>query len=146
VTTDAGGSFSVHVPPGPSRTLRLAYGGADVLLPATGEARVLVPAAGTLRVSRSRVRNGAGILFSGRLRGRPFPPGGRTVDLQAHYRGAWRTFATPRTGRGGRWRYRYRFGATTGHVLYRFRAIVKREAAYPYEDGATPVVRVTVTG
>ncbi|MDX6670684.1 MAG: hypothetical protein QOI91_1047 [Solirubrobacteraceae bacterium] len=145
-TTDAAGALRLRVAPGPSRTLRLAYGGADVLLPATGEARVLVAAAGTLRVSRRRVRNGAGVLFSGRLRGRPFPPGGRTVDLQAHYRGAWRTFATPRTGQGGRWRYRYRFGATTGRVLYRFRAVVKREAAYPYEDGATRVVSVTVTG
>lgn len=145
-TTGADGSFAVRVAPGPSRTLRLVYGGSDLLLASWADTHVLVPAAGTLRVSRARVRNGASVLFSGRLLGRPLPPGGRTVDLQAHYRGAWRTFATPRTGPGGAWRHRYRFGATTGRVVYRFRAVIKRDAAYPYEHGVTPTARVTVTG
>ena len=50
------------------------------------------------------------------------PDGGKLIDLQAYYRGGWRTFATPRTDRRGRWSYRYRFGATRGTVRYRFRA------------------------
>ena len=70
----------------------------------------------------------------------------RTVDLQAHYRGAWRTFATPRAGRQGRFLQAYRFGATVGRVVYRFRALAKRDAAYPYDAGASPTVRVTVVG
>ncbi|MDX6697100.1 MAG: hypothetical protein QOE65_497 [Solirubrobacteraceae bacterium] len=144
--TDAAGAFRLALAPGPSRTLRLAYPGGDILLPAALEQRVLVPAAATLRASRRRVRNGARVAFSGRLAGRPLPPGGRTVDLQAHYRGAWRTFATPRTDARGRWRFPYRFGATRGRVVYRFRALVKRDAAYPYEQGASPTVSVTVTG
>lgn len=140
------GAFALRLAAGPSRTLRLAYPGTDLLLPAAIERRVLVPAAGTLTVSRRRARNGQRVVFAGRLLGRPLPPGGRTVDLQAHYRGAWRTFATPRTDARGRWRHPYRFGATRGRVVYRFRALIKREAAYPYEQGVSPAARVVVTG
>jgi hypothetical protein len=74
------------------------------------------------------------------------PGGGKLIDLQAHYRGRWRTFATPRTGAGGRWSFRYRFEATRGVVTYRFRAVVPREAAYPYELGRSRVVAVKVRG
>jgi hypothetical protein len=144
--TDASGRFELQVPAGPSRFLRVQYGGDDVLLPARVEARVLVPAASTLRAGPRRARNGGRVMFSGRLLGGPIPPGGRTLDLQAFYRGAWRTFATPRTDDHGRWRHPYRFGATDGRVVYRFRGLIKQEAAYPYEQGATPTVAVTVTG
>ena len=66
----------------------------------------------------------------------PVPDGGKLIDLQAYYRGRWRTFATPRTRRRGRWSYRYRFEATRGRGQYRFRARIRREAAYPYELGS----------
>jgi hypothetical protein len=68
------------------------------------------------------------------------------VDLQAHYRGRWRTFATPRAGGDGRWRYRYRFGATRGRLVYPFRVLVRPESSYPYALGVSPTTRVTVTG
>jgi 5-hydroxyisourate hydrolase-like protein (transthyretin family) len=144
--TDSSGRFSWRIAAGPSRHVRLAFDGDDLLLPASLEASVLVPAAGTLRADRRRAHNGQGVVFTGRLRGLPLPPGGRTVDLQAHYRGTWRTFATPRTDKGGRWRQSYRFGATRGRVVYRFRALIKRDGSYPYEQGTTPTVKVTVTG
>jgi hypothetical protein len=146
VQTDAQGRFAAQVPAGPSRTLRFTFGGGDLLLPASADARVVVPAAATLHVSRARARNGQAVTFTGRLRGGPIPEGGRTVDLQAHYRGAWRTFDTPRTDRRGRFRLAYRFGATVGRVVYRFRVLVKPEAAYPYATGSSPTVRVTVVG
>src|SRR6185436_10934189 len=85
--TDASGRFSWRIAPGPSRHVRAAYEGDDLMLPSAFEARVLVPAAGSLRSSRRRARNGGSVTFAGRLRGLPLPPGGRTVDLQAHYRG-----------------------------------------------------------
>jgi hypothetical protein len=86
------------------------------------------------------------VTFTGRLLGGPIPPRGRIVDLQAHYRGAWRTFATPRTDRDGRFRLSYRFGATVGRVVYRFRVLVKPDASYPYEAGRSATVQVTVYG
>jgi len=90
--------------------------------------------------------NGDTVSFSGALRAGPVPDGGKLIDLQAHYRGRWRTFATPRTDAAGRWSYPYRFEATRGLVIYRFRARIRREAAYPYELGHSRVVRVTVRG
>jgi hypothetical protein len=146
IQANAAGRFAYRAPSGPARTLRLAFAGDDLLLPVSSDTRVLVPAAVTLGASRRHVRNGAAVTFTGLLRGRPIPPGGRTVDLQAHYRGAWRTFATPRADDRGRFRQAYRFGATVGRVVYRFRVLAKRDAAYPYDQGASPTVNVTVTG
>jgi hypothetical protein len=146
VQTDGQGRFAADVPAGPARTIRFAFGGYGLLLPANADARVLVPAAAVLHANRRRVRNGRRVTFAGRLLGGPIPAGGRTVDLQAHYRAAWRTFATPRTDRIGRFRFVYRFGATVGRVVYRFRVLVKPEAAYPYVAGRSPLVKVTVVG
>ncbi|HKP88850.1 MAG TPA: hypothetical protein VJT75_02640, partial [Thermoleophilaceae bacterium] len=146
IRTDAGGGFAFRVPAGSSRTLRFRYPGSAIDRPSQAEVTVRVPAAITIRASRRSVRNGQAVTFSGRLRGRPIPSGGKVVDLQAHYRGRWRTFATPRAGRDGRWRYRYRFGATRGRLVYPFRALVRPESAYPYALGKSRTTRVTVTG
>ena len=101
-----------------------------------------VPAAATLRASRRNVRNGQGVVFSGRLRGLPLPRAGKLVVVQAFYRRAWRTFAVTRADARGRFRQSYRFQATVGRVAYRFRAVIEREASYPYEAGVSPVVTV----
>jgi hypothetical protein len=107
---------------------------------------MLAPAASSIAVDRKNVRNGAAVLFKGHLIGAHVPDGGKLVDLQAYYRGSWRTFATPRTDSRGGWAHRYRFGATRGVVRYRFRARIPREAAYPYELGYSRRVGVTVRG
>lgn len=145
--TDSEGRFVYRAPAGPSRRLRFAYHGTNVLGAAQAAQGLLVPAALTLRPDRRRLRNGETVLFSGRVRGLPVPALGKLVNLQAFYRGRWRTFATVRaTAAGGRFRVAYRFEATVGRVVYRFRAQSRREAAYPYELGYSPVARVTVTG
>jgi hypothetical protein len=144
--SDMLGRFTLAIPPGPSRAIRFVYGGTVLVRPATGEVRMLVPAATSIGVDRRAVRNGQAVVFTGRLAGGRVPDGGKLIDLQAYYRGGWRTFATPRTDARGRWSYRYRFGATRGLVRYRFRARIRREAAYPYELGYSRRVNVTVRG
>jgi hypothetical protein len=144
--TDALGRFRYRVGPGASRTVRFHYPGSTVVKPSGADARVLVAARSSIAVDRSAVLNGEEVAFSGTLRGGHVPGGGKLIDLQAFYRGGWRTFATPRTDERGRWAYRYRFGATRGVVRYRFRARIRREAAYPYELGYSRIVRVTVRG
>jgi hypothetical protein len=146
VATDAEGRAAHRVAAGPSRVVRLAFAGDDVLLPAAAQRAVPVAAGATLSASRRRVAHRSRVAFAGRLLGAPIPGGGRTIDLQAHYRGAWRTFATPRVDRRGRFVHRHRFGAGIGRLTYRFRVLVKREAAYPYETGASRAVAVTVGG
>jgi hypothetical protein len=59
-------------------------------------------------------------------------------------RGRWRPFATLRTDRRGRFRHRHRFLAAGGRHTYRFRLRIRRESGYPFEDGASGGVEVTV--
>jgi hypothetical protein len=146
VPLDRDGRFSYRVGRGVSRILRFGWKGNSLTKPALAEIRVLVPARTSINRSRGFLRNGRSVVFSGTLARGPVPDGGKLIDLQAFYRGRWRTFATPRTSVAGRWRFRYRFEATRGLVRYRFRARIRREAAYPYELGYSRIVAVTVRG
>ena len=138
------GHFRVHLRPGTSRRLRLAYcapgGGAVENL------RLEVRATSSLRASRRKVTNGHSVTFRGRLAGRPIPRTGKLVEVQAFFRGHWRTFSTARTDRRGRWHFRYRFDGTRGRVRYYFRAFLPSEAGYPYEPGASHAESVLVLG
>jgi hypothetical protein len=146
VRTDANGAFTYRAPAGASRTLDFHYRGNGMYKHADDQVTLRVPASTTLRVSRRRVHNGRRVLFSGKLKGRPYPPRGKVLDLQAYYRGKWRTFATPRAARSGGWRYRYRFQATQGVVIYKFRVRVRPTSDYPYELGYSKVTKVRVVG
>jgi hypothetical protein len=146
VVAGADGRYAVNLRNGVSRVVRLRFAGNAKIKPAEARLEVLVPGRTTLSATPRRLHNGQAVRFRGRLLGGPIPRGGKLIDLQAFYRRSWRTFATPRSDRRGRWRFRYRFGATRGVVTYRFRARVRREAAYPYELGHSRVVRVTVRG
>lgn len=146
VRTDAQGGFRYRAPAGASRTLDFHYRGNDRYKHADDQVILRVPASATLRVARHVVRNGRRVLFSGNLRGLPLPPKGKLVDLQAYYRGKWRTFATPRASRNGAWRYRYRFQATRGVVIYKFRVRSRATSDYPYELGYSGTIRVRVIG
>ena len=66
--------------------------------------------------------------------------------LQARVGGRWQAFESARSGPEGRFAARYRFRETTGRRLYRFRAVVREQAGYPYLKGASPVRRVVVSG
>ena len=144
--TDSRGRFRHRIVAAQTQTVRVAYGGTAGTLPAQRQLTVLVPASGRLRASRRLVRNGQSVVFSGRVRTLPLPVQGKLVELQAHFRGRWRTFQTLRTDALGRWRFRYRFGATQGRVRYRFRALLPDEAGYPYEAGTSQRIAVTVRG
>ncbi len=138
------GRFRVRVPRGASRLVRITYCGRD-----GGHYRDLrlraKPSVG-LRANRRRVRNGRSVVFSGRVRSKPLPAGGKLVELQAFFRGRWRTFQTLHTNRRGTFRFRYWFGGTQGTVRYGFRARIPREGGYPYATGASRRVTVTVRG
>ncbi|HEX2070903.1 MAG TPA: hypothetical protein VHF90_04565 [Thermoleophilaceae bacterium] len=144
--TDAQGRFRFAIPAGPSRTVRYRYDGTNTIQPAASQLVTKVRAAARLKVSRRRLRNGQVVRFAGRLLGKPIPSGGKVVALQAKVGRKWRTFATPRANARGVFKHRYRFTATTGLRRYAFRAVVTREAAYPYEAGVSRVVRVAVRG
>jgi hypothetical protein len=146
VKADGQGTFRFQIPAGPSSTIRYRYDGSNTVRPSLAQLMTKVPSAARLRVNRKRVRNGQAVTFTGRLLGMPIPAAGKLVALQARVGGRWRTFATPRANSKGVFRYRYRFTSTTGRRRYVFRAVVAREAAYPYERGITKTVKVVVHG
>jgi hypothetical protein len=146
VVSDPAGKFSYIARASSNRQLSFVYPGAALIRPTQNVLRLSVPASSSISANRRRVRNGRSVLFRGGIRTRPVPAIGKLVEMQAFFRGRWRTFSTLRTDRRGRWRFRYRFGATRGTVRYRFRVVMPSEGGYPFGTGRSRVVKVTVHG
>jgi hypothetical protein len=146
VRTNSAGAFTYNTPAGAGRTLDFHYAGDSTYKHSDEQVTLRVPAFATIKASRHSVRNGQRVSFSGKLSGRPYPAKGKILDLQAFYRNKWRTFATPRAGRNGVWGFTYRFGATRGSVLYRFRIHVRATSDYPYEPAYSRAIPVRVFG
>lgn len=141
VPADGAGVFRHRLRRGPSRTLRIAHRHGNRLVATVLTLRVR--ARPRLKVGpRSRLGNGQVARFRGKLPG----PGaaGRVVVLQARVGSRWQAFKSARTVTEGRFAARYRFRETTARRLYRFRAVVREQAGYPYLKGASPVRRVVV--
>jgi len=145
-TTDLGGRFNYILRGSRNRDVQFRYAGSRRIGAASSGFHLWVRALTSIFVNRATVDNGEVVTFSGRVRSRPIPVKGKLLEMQAHFRGRWRTFSTLRTDRRGRWRFRYRFGATLGRVTYRFRARLPTESGYPFIDGRSPVARVVVVG
>ena len=145
-TTGTDGKFRYVVKATRNREIVFRYGGSRRIGSAATDFTLLVPADTTIRPDRHRLLNGQQVLFSGRVITRPLPLNGKLIEMQAHFRGRWRTFSTVRASRGGRWRFPYRFGGTIGQVTYRFRARLPGEGGYPFIGGSSRVVKVVVLG
>jgi hypothetical protein len=121
-TTAADGTVRFPVPRGPSRAFRLAYF-------ADSEATTFAWSPGlVLRVRPSVTlrahRIGERVRVSGTVRGGPMPANGLIVKLQTGSN--WRTV---RTGRDGR------FVTSRRPTHARVRAVVERQAGYPFAVG-----------
>jgi hypothetical protein len=146
VRTDSAGTFSLAVATKlGSRQLRFGYspqiGGAIAV---TAQAQLDVVAPVTFKVGPKHTRNRHAVAFSGRLTAGPMPRKGKLVNLQVVVDGRWHTFATVRSSKTGKFKYRYRFTRTFRRVTYRFRALSRYEAAYPFVAGHSKTVRVRV--
>lgn len=140
------GRFYYVAPPGVTRSVRFHYAGAPTIRAADADVPVRVGAVSSLRASRRALRNGQTARFSGQVKGGFIPREGKLVELQVLIRGAWQTFTTFHTDALGRWRYDYRFGGTTGRVVYTFRVKVPGEATYPYVTGGSSRLKLVVRG
>jgi hypothetical protein len=138
------GRFRLKLRPGPPRTVRVSYcaqGGG-----AARDLRLAVAATARVRAYPRALRNGQVVRFKGRVTARPVPRLGKLFELQAYFRGRWRTIETGRTNRRGRFTVRYRFGGTVTTVRYRFRIRVPREGGYAYDTGVSRSISVMVRG
>ena len=144
-TTSADGSWSVRLPPGPSRTVVAEYGGGSTLEPALSQTiRLVVPASLSLRIRPRVTRWGGRIRITGRLRGGYVPPAGELLVLWAGWPGGSTEIGHIYTRREGRFATRYTFLRGNGTEHYRFWAASTRQSDYPYAPGRSKAIRVTV--
>ena len=144
VTTGADGRFQFRITRGSSRRYRIAYRAypGDAGLTAKSDVTFNTKARITSRAPR-RVRARGVARFRGRLVGRPLPPRGVTLELQAHQPGrGWRTVKTTRTRAGGAYSTRYRFNSSGGRFTFRMR--LRPNDSYPYARGTSKTMRVRV--
>jgi hypothetical protein len=142
VTTDGQGRWSEVLPPGPSRRISVSYAGDSRYLSKTSPiGELLVNSRAQFRVSRTSVKEGHKVRFSGRVGhlGARVPPGGKLIELQVRERpGRWNTVREAfNTNSSGQYRLSYRFGRFyVKDARFRFRVKVTREQGWPYK---TPV-------
>jgi hypothetical protein len=144
VTTGADGRFTFRITRGSSRRYRVAYRAypGDVGLTAKSDVTFNTKARITIHVAR-HVRARGSVRFRGSLPGRPLPPRGVTLELQAHQPGhGWRTVKTTRTRKGGAYSTRYRFNSAGGRFTFRMR--LRPNDSYPYARGTSRARRVSV--
>lgn len=139
--TGAGGSWSFRVPRGPARNITVTAGAG--VNAATLTVRQRVVAQVTLRAERKRIGRGGLAQFSGRLQGGYTNAREKLVEFQVYYRGNWRTIATLRVNRQGRFTVKYRFG-TAAYGRYKFRARSMPTDGYPFAVGTSSTKASTV--
>jgi hypothetical protein len=142
-TTDANGRFVYAVAPGPNRTLLIGYRHDSFQV--ARDVRYYAHARPTIHLSAGRTETGGQIRISGKLPGGR-SAAGRVVVLQASSVGSdrWFTFRRATTNSNGHFHSRYRFDVTTRTTTYRLRAVVPRQAGYPWEVGHSKPASVEV--
>lgn len=140
VTTDGAGRFSyVATGNAPSRSIDIEYFArpTDSSPSATRRLRLRVRAASSFRVSL----RGVLVRYSGKLKGRPIPRGGKRVFIQGRAAGGvWQRFAVRRTDNQGRFSGRYRLRVRRPGVRLQFRVEIPAESGYPYLARLGPAV------
>lgn len=140
--TRADGSFTVVVPPGPSRLIDLAYLGEGGEFVAQTLVFEHVSAGLRLRVTPRRTSPTGTVLLEGRVLG-SVPPHGVVVEVLVYYLGAWQPVRTPRTSGSGRFRVSYRFHQAYGEFPFRLR-VRDGQVGFPYGGDWSAWVGVVV--
>jgi hypothetical protein len=135
-TTRADGSWSFKLPSGPSRSIRVNYGGDPELISTFLDLRVHAHA--TLHLRTHRTRPHRRIYFSGRI---PGPrPGKRVVILRGTAPGAKRKYLIRRaqTDVFGHFRIGYAFSPLAAPARFVVWVVVPEQNGYPYRLGRSP--------
>jgi protocatechuate 3,4-dioxygenase beta subunit len=142
--TDANGRYRYEVAPGPNREIVVGYRHDSSQV--ARDVRYYAHARPQLRLAPAVLRNGEQVRLWGHLPG-PLP-GRRVVVLQANAPGSkrWITFHKATSDPLGAFKSNYRFTSTTRRTRYRFRAIVPRQAGYPWLEGSSEPAGVLVKG
>jgi hypothetical protein len=142
VRSNDDGRFRFRLGRGVSRRIWFVH--RDGVGAAVAGLRVRVRAPVALGASADTLRNGQTVRLNGRML--VAPRAALLVEMQALRGHHWQTFATTKTKRGGRFRYRYRFTRTYSFQTYMLRARIERQDGSPFATGASKPVAVGVRG
>lgn len=148
-TTRGDGSFTVHVPKGPSRLVQVAYRAfaLEAGYAAKASVKEAVKASAHLRITPTSTTPSGMIVLTGAVQG-PVPRAGALVDLLVFYHGRWVPIpsaskdATVRTDSAGHFTVAYRFQGGTGRFPFRAE-MPAGQAGFPYARGYSNKVDVT---
>jgi hypothetical protein len=138
IHTAGDGSFTAHIPKGPSRLISLAYRAfADETTYAfTRDIVQNVSAGVTLQVTPTQITPHEKVKLTGRVLGGYLGQLHPVVELQVKYLGGWRVFQTLRCKSNGEFKTKYQFLGATGR--FPFRARVRASTGRPYTLGYSP--------
>ncbi len=139
VHTASDGSFTTHIPKGPSRLIRLAYRAFanETTYAFTRDIVQHVSTGIALRVTPTQITPHETVKLTGRVLGGYLGQLHPIVELQVKYFGHWRVFKTLRCKGNGEFKARYQFLGATG--LFPFRAAVRASTGRPYTHGYSPI-------
>lgn len=143
VKTNAQGGYAYVFKAKSSRTITLAYathvGSTDYVSQAA--VKLKAKAGITLRLSRSGVRVGGLVAFTGKVTVDPFPAGGSRVLVEAKTGNHWVLAGAEKTKKDGTFTYRHHFGRR-GTFKFRARVLAASDLAARPASSASKTLRV----
>jgi hypothetical protein len=147
--TDANGSWTAILPPGPSRRVTAVYSGSATTEASSSPVRRLIVAAKIqLSVSPPRVPWGSEVVIRGRLLGGYVPArkavASKLLRLRVETAGGNETVEIPAVDRSGRFRASYCFSRGRGVTGAWLSVSTPSAASYPFAPASSRRVKVTV--
>jgi hypothetical protein len=144
-TTAPNGGWTARLPAGPSRIVRVTYGGTNTVEPSSSApAQLVVPASVRLTISPRNTHWGGRIMIQGRLRGGYVPPKGELVVLRIGWPGGSTEIGHLYARRDGRFHSTYTFLRGNGTETYWLWAATATETDYPFASSRSRRTTVTV--
>lgn len=147
VTTGADGSYSIPLRADVSRTLSVRYEGDFRRGPTNAQVSQTFRAGVKLRTPQRIVRSGERLFIRGRvaLMSAKVPSRGKRIEIEyCRQRRCTNLSLSGRTASNGRFAVRFPTFGVTKKVVFRLRAVVRSEAGWPFADGSSRIVKVTV--
>ena len=148
-TTAANGSWTITVPPGPSRLIEAAYPGDSATEPVTSSiATLTVPARIKLVRVTPRVAWGGTVHIVGELLGGYLPPGGALVRLEIGHGNSSTTFGVKEHVATEQFTTSYQFGEgdPSDYTRFWFKLATLPQGDYPYASASSRRRYVLVGG
>jgi hypothetical protein len=144
VTTSGDGTWTVALPPGPSRLVQAVYAGGPVTESAdSGIVKAIVPAKIFLAPLRSHVPWGGVLVIRGRVLGGYIPPE-QILQVRSGVGRRLQVIGNPYIRPNGRFVVRLAATGSGGPLQTQIAVATLRETNYPYARGFSRRVRVTI--